>query len=521
MKKLILISILVLSFLNLSAQTENDAIRYASTNLTGTARALGMGGAFSAVGADMTAASTNPAGLGLYQFSDFTITPTFRLVNNNASFLGNKTSDTQTPFTFANMGYTYHAKTERQDEETGLKGITFGIGYNQLDNYSRGFYTAANNAHSSLTDFFVQRANGISPANLDSNSYAGLAYNAYLIDIQEGSANQYYPIVNNGNIYQTVNLAQNGRKNEWFISLAGNWSDKFYIGGTLGIQSLKYAQTLKITEEDRNDVHNSWQANPNNGQFEAPANKIVFQDEYATKGTGINVQAGIIYRPTQNFRLGISFKSPTALTMEDNFQTIMQNTLDDSALQYNGQYVNYLESKTPTGTFNYTLTTPYIITAGAMYMFGTHGFISSDIEITDYKTAKYKPTDDIFRTSNALIQQYTNMGINYRVGGELRMNAFRIRAGGALYGSVVKKELLTYQNATNINENIAISPNRQMLTLGVGIRKKDYYLDIALVNQRQMEKFDPYTLTSQNAFTPSIVDKKVSNSIVATLGFSF
>lgn len=521
MKKIILVSLIILSYLNISAQTENDAIRYAATNLTGTARALGMGGAFSAVGGDLTAASTNPAGLGLYQFSDFTVTPTFRLINNNSSFLGNNSTDKQTPFTFANLGYAYHAKTEKQDEEKGLKGITFGIGYNQLDNYNRSIYTAATNTHSSLTDFFVQQANGTSPANLDPNSYAGLAYNAFLIDTQDLSHTQYYPLVNNGNIYQSVNLAQSGRKNEWFLSLAGNWSDKIYVGGTLGIQSLKYNQSLTITEEDRNDVHNNWQSNPANGAFEAPANKIVFEDTYSTSGTGINIQAGIIFRPVERFRLGISFKSPTALSLKDKFQTTMKNTLDDSALQSGGQYVNYLESKTEVGTFAYTLTTPYIITAGAMYMIGSHGFVSADVELTDYKTAKFKQTDDAFRIANANIQQYTNLGINYRLGAELRFSSFRVRAGGALYGSVVKKELLTYQNISNIAQNIGLSPNRQMLTVGVGVRKKEYYLDLAVVNQRQLDKFDPYTLTSQGSFTPSVVDKKVSNSIVATMGFSF
>jgi len=46
------------------SQTENEALIYSRTTSTGSARAQGMGGAFSAVGADMTAATLNPAGTG-------------------------------------------------------------------------------------------------------------------------------------------------------------------------------------------------------------------------------------------------------------------------------------------------------------------------------------------------------------------------------------------------------------------------------------------------------------------------
>ena len=62
--------ILIFPFLFLggfvSAQNEIDALRFSSYSSTGTARALAMGGAFSAVGADFSSAWLNPAGLALY-----------------------------------------------------------------------------------------------------------------------------------------------------------------------------------------------------------------------------------------------------------------------------------------------------------------------------------------------------------------------------------------------------------------------------------------------------------------------
>ena len=41
----------------------------------GTARTMGMGNAFTALGADMTSATLNPAGIGMYVGSDFSFSP--------------------------------------------------------------------------------------------------------------------------------------------------------------------------------------------------------------------------------------------------------------------------------------------------------------------------------------------------------------------------------------------------------------------------------------------------------------
>ena len=44
------------------SQSQLDAFKYSQTELNGTARYLGMGGAFGALGGDISAMNTNPAG---------------------------------------------------------------------------------------------------------------------------------------------------------------------------------------------------------------------------------------------------------------------------------------------------------------------------------------------------------------------------------------------------------------------------------------------------------------------------
>src|ERR1035437_5775125 len=71
----------------------NDLIRYSGLQNQGTARATGAGNAVGAVGADFGAIGINPAGLGLYQGSEFTATVGFNSATTNGNYLSNNASD--------------------------------------------------------------------------------------------------------------------------------------------------------------------------------------------------------------------------------------------------------------------------------------------------------------------------------------------------------------------------------------------------------------------------------------------
>ncbi len=54
----------------LHAQGSVDAYRFSREDLYGTARAMSMGGAFGALGGDLTGVSINPAGIAVYRSSE-------------------------------------------------------------------------------------------------------------------------------------------------------------------------------------------------------------------------------------------------------------------------------------------------------------------------------------------------------------------------------------------------------------------------------------------------------------------
>ena len=70
MKVRIFAMALLSASLAVNAQNIYQMEDYSSSELNGTARYVGMGGAMNALGADISLMNSNPAGLGLYRRSD-------------------------------------------------------------------------------------------------------------------------------------------------------------------------------------------------------------------------------------------------------------------------------------------------------------------------------------------------------------------------------------------------------------------------------------------------------------------
>ena len=66
------------------------ALSFSQTQFGGTARMQGLAGAQTALGADLSTTLANPAGLGLFRKSMFTISPALQLSNSNSNFRSSK-----------------------------------------------------------------------------------------------------------------------------------------------------------------------------------------------------------------------------------------------------------------------------------------------------------------------------------------------------------------------------------------------------------------------------------------------
>ena len=70
MKILYILPTLLLFSFFVSAQNEEDALRFSRQTPFGSARVTAMGGAFGALGGDLTTLSTNPGGIGVFRKSE-------------------------------------------------------------------------------------------------------------------------------------------------------------------------------------------------------------------------------------------------------------------------------------------------------------------------------------------------------------------------------------------------------------------------------------------------------------------
>lgn len=527
---------LVLPTLSVFAQNEQDALLHSLYSATGSARSLSLAGAYSAVGADLSAATINPAGLGFYRRSEFGITPIFRVVNNEGTFLGTLNSSSKSNFGIGSWGFAFFNQVyvddgrRRQEAQSGLKSYTIAFGQNQLDNYTREVRASGYNEYSSITDMFAERASGLFADQLldDPNSLEGLAFTLFAIDTLAGSTNQYFPAFNNGRVEQELQMIETGRNNEWFASFGGNVNDKLYFGLTLSVQSIRYTQQFIFQETDVNNLHEFYQNNPLDPTFplEFPASFLEYQDDFSTSGSGINGRFGLIYRPTDALRVGVSIQTPTYLALTDEFSSRM--ILEGDAGVFDGPQ----QQETDLGLFDYRLRTPYKATLGLMYLIGKQGFLSADVDLTDYASARLSTNVPInspeyysFEAENAAIQTNYQQAINVRLGGEIRTDPFRIRAGAAYFGSPYSDAGSSYIPFDNFTGSVDASENldasRLIFSLGAGIRQPNYYLDVTLMNQRRKDKFSPYATESEQIFNPNVINTRSTYALATSLGFFF
>jgi hypothetical protein len=503
------------------AQNELDAFRYMSPSTVGTARGMGMAGAVSAVGADFSSAYLNPAGLGLYRKSEIMASASLRIIQNDLTYLDQSSPNGYNRFGISNFAYVYADKVAkwnretrmREEAKTGLLSYTLSLGFNQLGQFGRNTNISAYNTKSSITEYFASLANGQSVSEIEQdNGYPGQAWWAYMIDTSSTDGN-YIGAANGGNVQQQVQMSEVGRLNEWTIGAAGNISDKLFVGATIGIQDLKYNQNMEISESDPHNVHASW-ANDS-----IPFSSLTFTNGFQTKGTGFNLRIGVIGKPTDFLRIGASVSTPTVLSLTDAYYSQIEGYLDNDPAA---------KSKdVPDGAFNYSLTTPFKATVGGMVLFGKRGFLSGDFDYLDYSTGKFKSDGKpgtsyyySFRDENLAIQNLFSGAYNFRVGGELRFGPGRARAGFGNFSSILKKQYLSYYSYPN-NEVRNLKGGKQVFSLGLGLKQKSFYLDLAFVHEVSSNRRLLYTLADPTAYSPELISKISTNNFCMTIGFTF
>src|SRR6185437_15505363 len=305
-----------------SAQSNlDDLIRYSGIQYQGTARSAGAGNAFGAVGADFGAIGINPAGLGLYQRSEFTATIGFDDATTKGNYLGNSATNTSVPnFNIGDLGIVIaNNKAERgKDVSSGWLAVNWGIGFTRTNNFYSSTLIEGTNTNNSILAYYKEDANyqQANHWNLDPGSYGGLAYGAYLIDPFHNPNNPGNPndssiymdrtrFDNKINVYQKDIIITSGATNNISLSVAGNYLGKLYLGLTINVPTVNFTSDETFTEYNNNP------SSAKDSQYiSSSLNKTL-----TTTGVGINAALGAIYKFGDIFRLGLSVQVPTLYSL--------------------------------------------------------------------------------------------------------------------------------------------------------------------------------------------------------------
>jgi hypothetical protein len=487
----IFVSILFLVPFTNQAQTDVDALRYSQTSIAGTARFTAMGGAFGALGGDFSSLSYNPAGLGIYRKSEFTFSPSLYFANTDSRFVNNDFSENRFNFNIPNVGLVF-ARTFNQDKAT-WKGWALGIGMNRMNNFQTKSYFEGEDVQNSLLDNFLEKANlgqGIAPEDLDP-FYEGLAYNTEVIYGGFDTTTNRYTYnkdqLSGQPLTKRRTSTTRGGISEVDFSFAGNYNDLIYIGGTIGLSSLRYLEESIYEEMDKQNIINE-------------LNEYSFEQDVTTRGVGVNFKLGLIVRPADWIRIGGAVHTPTLYSMHDDFKNIMKSSL--------ATYGKFRE-ESPDGSFDYTLTTPFRAIGSLGFIIMKSGLIGIDYEFVDYSGARFDASGESFSDVNNDIRNKYTTASNIRMGAEWRLDNLSFRGGYALYGS-------PFKSGVDVGSS---DMSKTSITGGIGIRDENYFIDFGYAFSQQSEYFQPYYLSDQDVIGAK--NKITAHNFIMTFGVKF
>jgi len=506
--------LMLLPHLMWAQSTSETALLFSRFSPGGSARIQGMGGVQTSLGGDYSSAFSNPAGLGMFNRSEVSITPGFNTAKITSSYLDNNITSSKTNLNIPGLGIVFQSEKEGR---SGFLSGAFAITLNRVNNFNQTFSYEGMNNKNSIVDYFIQDATGLPPESFTGNgdyfnTPTGLAYNNYLIEDStfidpNASRTEYLSVMgtfpDNPNdireVFQLEDVIAEGAQNQWNFSYGANLSDKVFLGAGVGFTSLRFQTKKTYSESDFNFVLDP--------DFN-PLDNLVLEEELRISGSGINGTFGLIVRPIDMVQVGISYATPTLFKLTDTYRASM-STLWNNFDYGNGAILNEVTEETDEIITEYDLRTPAHLNIGGTFFFQKKGFISADVEIVNYSGAKYTSNMSgiSFEGDNENIKKLYQSTVNYRVGGEYRFGNYRARAGFSYMTDPFKEE----QNG--------ISRQITSLSGGFGYRTEKFYLDFAVVYTEGKNSYRPYRVNS--ADSPLVTLQKQNTLAIITLGFPF
>lgn len=491
-----------------------ERLTNSSGDVIGTARYVGMGGALGALGADMSAISWNPAGIGLYRKSDIAFT--FGGLWGKSQIAEEKRGKG----TVDQAGFVYSSNIGGDV----LRYFNFSFNYQKKMNYNHNFYADNPNLGglsqmdpvAELTDF---------DKNDEFVNLAGLAKDNGFFNIgADGLCQNYF-----GADFNEYTYHGEGSTQAFDFNFSANLKDQFFVGLTFGIDNVRY-RGWSLYYEEGHDY-----------EMKVDDNYCLIND-YNIKGYGFNLKLGTIVRPLvdNSFRVGFAVETPTWYNLQNSTLFNFGNRISDDTWE------SFLRFRT---------STPWKIRTGIGSTVGSTFAWDIDYEFAAYgstRVGSYRNIDDlpIGGGKDAAMTQHMRQTLRgthtLRVGMELNATknlAFRL--GYNLSTSPFEKNVSYDQFKLQQNYSYAMDHatgtsymrlgNTNILTLGMGYHVKRFYIDLAYKLRNQFGDFYAFDTTFAKEGNPFAEDQQglanqtidpvevnlTRHAITCTLGLKF
>ena len=499
-----------------SAQDIYQIESLTTEDLNGTARYVGMGGAMSALGADLSVMSTNPAGIGLFRRSELALSGSIVKATKGVDLSNNKAKSTTS---FDNIGFVYSAPM-------GSGSVPyFNVGFNyhkrknfnglfsDVQNFANGTASITNEMSDLYSYWLDQRATNPSP-------FAMMGYNTGLIVADPNQAGNYLGYV--ANEYKSYRKSTGGIE-QYDFNFSFNIKEQFYLGLTVSAYNI-----------DKHTYSTYGEGYFNPSATSGYGDMLLVHDEVVS-GSGFDVKLGAIIRPVYDspFRIGLSVTTPTWYNIDYNTSAEMANYAESASDVSTNDGYN-------TG-ISYNLRTPWKFNLSLGHTIGNYLALGAEYEYADLSTSKvsYDTGYDMYgvitsddHELNSQTKKYLKGQSTFKIGAELKPSPeWAVRVGynhvsspidpAAYYNQFIDSRSIdhatqaSYMNLSSINR----------YTAGIGYRGRSFYADLAYQFQSQSGDYYPFFSTSQsnidlNEVAPSKINLNRSQ-LLLTLGFRF
>ena len=412
-----------------NAQSMDDVLRYTRPELKGSARYVSMGGAFHALGGDLSAVSDNPAAAAVFLNSELGVTVNAMDNKINANYFGvnNKLDSRSTDIDQFGVVLVLN-----NTKENDFVKVSFAYNYQNEQVFNNKYNARGTNPNRGLDDYFLTFANGVFYEDIktyddetvsDSYRYLGenmgfsaqqafMGFQGYMINpLVEEDSNTLY-VTNSNPQGNSVNhdffVNQTGKNSKHSFTLAAQYKQKLYVGFNLNSYRSEFTRVDNLVE--------------NNYGLGSTFDFAEFQNELLTIGQGFSFQLGAIYKATNNIRMGLSYQSPTWYNMTDELQQYIITNKSTGTDTVEPNIINIYE---------YNISTHSMYSSGLAYIFGSKGLISFQYDHASYQNSSFDVGngDVNFINQNKKIASMLKSAGTFKLGGEYRVDKLSLRGG--------------------------------------------------------------------------------------------